>query len=85
VSTEPGAAHFAEMREKIINAGRVARIIAREVLDFQLAYWVVVMLAPLTLFEVVNHKTIVALLLGLALVSFNAVCNFTCRHFHKIY
>src|SRR5665647_2830787 len=42
---------------------------------------VVIMLAPFAFFEVVNHKTMDALLLCNALISFNTVCNFTCRHF----
>ena len=45
---------------------------------------VVVMLAPLAHLLMVNHKTIVALLFTLAFVCLNTVCNFTCRHFHKL-
>ena len=41
---------------------------------------VVVMLAPLALFQAVNHKTIVALFFTLAIVCLNTVCNFTCRN-----
>src|SRR5258705_13382784 len=53
-------------------------------LHLELTNRVVVMLAPLTLFQVVNHKTIVALLFTLAFVCLNTFCNFTCRHFHKL-
>jgi hypothetical protein len=32
---------------------------------------------------VVNRKSIVALFVTLVIVCLNAVCDFTCRHFHK--
>jgi len=41
------------------------------------------MLAPFTLFQVVNRKTIVALFFTPVIVCLNTVCNFACRHSHK--
>ena len=51
------------------------------VLHLELASRVVVMLAPFTLFQVVNRKSIVALFFTLVIVCLNAVCDFIYRHF----
>ena len=59
--------------------GKSARLV-----DYcELAYRVVVLVAPTTLFLVVNNKTIVAPSLRLAPERLSAVCNSTYRHFHR--